>query len=66
MTDKIFDMLYNLGGNHPAFSLFSWTENNPRDVSLYFFLLEKGQNTQIYHNKCDSADSKFQGTYSQP
>lgn len=65
MTDKFFDMLYSLGGNHPAFSLFCWRENNPRDVSLHPFALEKGQNIQIYYNKCDSAVSKFQGLYSQ-
>lgn len=61
MTDKFFDMLYNLGGSHPAFSLFCWRENNPRDISLHFFGIEKAQNIQIYHNKCDSAVSKFQG-----
>lgn len=46
MTDKFFDMLYNLGGNHPAFSPFYWRENNPRDASLHFLALEKGQNIQ--------------------
>lgn len=45
-TSKFFDMLYNLGGNHPAFSLFYWRKNNPRDVSLHFFALENGQNIQ--------------------
>lgn len=48
MTDKFFDMLYNLGGNLPVFFLFcsDFERKHPRDVSLHFFALEEGHNVQ--------------------
>lgn len=45
MTDKFFDMLYNLGGNLPVFFLFC-LDFEIRDVSLHFFALEEGHNVQ--------------------
>lgn len=37
MTDKFFDMLYNLGGNHPA-SLFPVGEKITQGMFLYISL----------------------------